>query len=119
MLDDRYLEFSKNKDSIFYSQPEPLDKPEDRFAIYDFSTDHWMYVLDTDWIYMMNKDERDLPDQGWKIHLTAVPREAQELLYVVSKYLIENGISFKFVPTIAKLIDKNAKMLIVPHRESL
>ena len=109
MLDDRYLNFKKNNKSIFYSEPEPLDKPEDRFAIYDFSTDHWMYVLDTDWIYMMNKDEQDPPDQGWKIHLTAVPREAQELLYVVSKYLIENKVSFKFVPTIAKLIDKNGK----------
>lgn len=109
MLDDRYLEYSKNRKSIFYSEPNPLDKPEDRFAIYDFSTDHWMYVLDTDWIYMMNKDERDLPEQGWKIHLTAVPREAQELLYVVSKYLIENKISFKFVPTVTKLIDKNGK----------
>ena len=60
-------------------------------------------------IYMLNKNEQNSPDQGWKIHITAVPTEAQEELYAVSKYLINNNISFKFIPTIDKLIDRNSK----------
>ena len=109
MLDDRYLDYSVNNKGLFYSEPNRIDKPEDRLSIASFSSDDWIYTIDADWIYMLNKNEQNSPDQGWKIHITAVPMEAQEELYAVSKYLINNNISFKFIPTIDKLIDRNSK----------
>lgn len=108
-MDERYSDFSQDENSIFYSEPAATDRVADRFKIYDYSYNDWMYKAETDWIYMMNRNEQDPPDQGWKIHVTAIPREAQEILYVVSKYLIINQISFKFVPTVDKLIEKNSK----------
>ena len=77
MLDDRYLDYSVNNKGLFYSEPNRIDKPEDRLSIASFSSDDWIYTIDADWIYMLNKNEQNSPDQGWKIHITAVPTEAQ------------------------------------------
>lgn len=128
-MDERYLNFSKNENSIFYSEPATIDRVADRLKIYNYTYSDWIYKVETDWIYMLNKNEQDPPDQGWKIHITSIPREAQEILYVVSKYLIINQISFKFVPTVDKLIEKNAKnanragsgkfITIYPHNEKI
>lgn len=109
MLDSSYLRYSKNENNLFYSEPNKIDKVENRLVVSNFSSNDWVYTVDTDWIYMMCKNEKDLPDQGWKIHITATPQEAQEELYIVSQYLIYNDISFKYVPTIEKLIEKNSK----------
>ncbi|MDF7637964.1 class III lanthionine synthetase LanKC [Lactobacillus sp. ESL0791] len=127
-MESKYIEFNKNDSGLFDQDPNQIDKKADRFVIPDFSFKHWFYSVSNDWIYVMNKDEKDSPDQGWKIHLTAVPEEAQELLYVVADYLLTRGVSFKFVPTVVKLIEKNSKtadrsssgkfITIYPHDET-
>lgn len=38
-----------------------------------------------------------LPVQGWKIHLSATPNDSKAVLETAARYLIERGVSFKFL----------------------
>lgn len=41
--------------------------------------------------------EDDLPEHGWKIHISAIPRNAIKILQITSEYCIENKVDFKFL----------------------
>ncbi|EWM11115.1 class III lanthionine synthetase LanKC [Kutzneria sp. 744] len=48
------------------------------------------------WV-MLRPDGLVLPKQGWKIHVSAVPSNALEVLKAVAGYLVEHGVAFKFL----------------------
>ncbi len=58
--------------------------------------DEWKIVRKGVWINC-HREKNALPLQGWKIHLSTVPADSRELLRVVASYLIERGVSFKFL----------------------
>lgn len=66
-------------------------------------------VLDVpDWrIYFPPNSE--LPDQGWKIHVTASITNAEDSLSVVADYCFAKGVSFKHSPSLGLLFLKNSK----------
>lgn len=107
-MDSEYIKFSSNKDSDFYL-PERENYEMSKFEIPTFSDKDWYYTYDKDWIYVLNKNEKNPPKQGWKIHLTTIPNEASSMLYVVADFLLKKQISFKFIPSLEKLIDRNSK----------
>lgn len=68
----------------------------------------WVEEFDEHWAYQTYKDAR-LPIQGWKIHITANLKEAQQILDIVATHLLEKKISFKYVKNYWQLYLKNSK----------
>lgn len=76
-----------------------------------FSVDlplNWECHQDRHWTYCMNTLQ-SLPVQGWKIHVSCVLPEAENMLKEVSQYLFNTGTSFKFVKNYKELLLKNSK----------
>ncbi|MEL3958193.1 class III lanthionine synthetase LanKC [Caldifermentibacillus hisashii] len=103
-----YLRYSTNKETIFYSRPNKKSESSKPFKIPSFDVKKWSVYSDDHWTNLIF-NEKDFPDQGWKIHITADINEASSLLYDVAEYLIKNEISFKYVSNLSTLKSKNAK----------
>lgn len=103
-----YLDFSSNKNTLFYSENDSENKNNEKYTLPKYDENEWGVYVDRYWHYFMNKAS-DFPTQGWKIHISATIDESQYLLYDVSSFLFENGISFKFVPSRLALMQKNSK----------
>lgn len=69
---------------------------------------NWKCHQDRHWTYCMN-NLQSLPVQGWKIHISCVLCEAEDILKEVSEYLFNMGTSFKFVKNSKELLLKNSK----------
>lgn len=97
-------------DKRFY---EPVDRRPVAGGDYlDFVTaaidGDWRIVRKGVWINCLHS-RHALPVQGWKIHLSSVPRDAQRLLRVTASYLISQGVSFKFLADAKTLRMTNSK----------
>ncbi|WP_262391325.1 class III lanthionine synthetase LanKC [Nocardiopsis sp. CNR-923] len=68
----------------------------------------WQSHRAGDWLALRPIEHR-LPDQGWKIHLSACLDNADSILNRVWDYCVARGVSFKFVPTRYLLHNRNAK----------
>lgn len=60
------------------------------------------------WVHCMPEGAR-LPLQGWKIHLSSTPQDAEALLNVAAGFLISEGVPFKFLADAATLRMTGAK----------
>ncbi|WP_143687027.1 class III lanthionine synthetase LanKC [Streptomyces sp. TLI_171] len=83
-------------DPLFYDHP--VDRAEKRrFAAADRPTPAaWRRHEDATWQYL-TPAWAELPDQGWKIHVSAVPAEAAEVVELVSDYCLGVGLPHKFL----------------------
>ncbi|WP_017580485.1 class III lanthionine synthetase LanKC [Nocardiopsis valliformis] len=68
----------------------------------------WQRNRTGDWLALRPLEHR-LPDQGWKIHVSACLDNAETILARVWDYCVERDVSFKFVPTRYLLHNRNAK----------
>lgn len=68
----------------------------------------WTTVKDENWTFLFPKETR-LPQQGWKIHLSALVDDANELLRRFIPHAIDNDLVFKVTRSPAKLLLKNSK----------
>lgn len=68
----------------------------------------WQSHRTGDWLALRPVEHR-LPDQGWKIHVSACLDNAESILARVWDYCVARGVSFKFVPTRYLLHNRNAK----------
>ncbi|MFV2197571.1 class III lanthionine synthetase LanKC [Nocardiopsis sp. LOL_012] len=68
----------------------------------------WQSHRAGDWLALRPVEHR-LPDQGWKIHVSACLDNAESVLARVWDYCVARGVSFKFVPTRYLLHNRNAK----------
>lgn len=73
-----------------------------------FSEKNYIVIEDNHWINYLYEPE-NLPNQGWKIHISSLPSSAQKILNEVSSILMKNKISFKFVKSYQQLFEKNSK----------
>lgn len=99
-----YLPYIHNQ-SIYYSSKEVN---EEEFNIPPLPSACWHISKDRHWTYV-SFAESDIPEQGWKIHLSATPKDAQEMLFVVARFLYNRKRNFKFVSTYNKYIAKCSK----------
>ncbi len=70
----------------------------------------WQIDRDRTWCYL-NVPEDNLPVQGWKIHVSATPKNFIDILKIVSSILFKERISFKFLANkriFFSMISKNA-----------
>ncbi|WP_346244184.1 hypothetical protein MKZ19_07465 [Shouchella clausii] len=103
-----YLNYSTNRDTLFYSINQQKSRLNKSFEIPNFDVNKWSVYSDKHWTNLIF-NEKDFPEQGWKIHVSADINEASSLLYDVAEYLICNEVSFKYVPNLGALSSKNAK----------
>lgn len=68
----------------------------------------WQENLSGPWVRWRPEDV-ELPEQGWKIHVSATPENAQEMLKIVSSYCFEHQFSFKFLRNPSVLMQYNSK----------
>lgn len=107
-----YVKYIKNMNTPFYYhfKSEVNNGKGKFFYSADYDQNKWDSMINDDWHYMMYKNCQ-LPDQGWKIHISANLEDAQEVLKKVSKLLISKHISYKFIPdfqTLELSYSKNA-----------
>lgn len=68
----------------------------------------WSRVLDSEWCHVQ-PPALDLPDQGWKIHVSAVHDNSERILEAVWDYCIEHDLLFKFIRSLDILDRRNSK----------
>lgn len=74
----------------------------------DRAWDGWAHGHDTPWTYWHPRGLQ-LPDQGWKVHLSATPDNAQEILHVASGFCHTHRLSFKHLTGPAEIAAANSK----------
>src|SRR5579883_1251233 len=68
----------------------------------------WTACASGDW-WHVNPDAHQLPDQGWKIHVSATLENAERVLDLVWEYCVHERIAFKFIRGPRLLLLRNAK----------
>ncbi|MEK4275810.1 class III lanthionine synthetase LanKC [Paenibacillus sp. FSL R7-0026] len=105
MLYNLYLK----PNSEYYGKLENDEKKQNRYELGDIP-DTYAVISDREsvWKHYHVKGSR-LPDQGWKIHVTALFEESQNLLDRVSKLCIDERIEFKHLKDRQSFIKTNSK----------
>ncbi len=68
----------------------------------------WSMHRDADWTYCA-PPQLSLPDQGWKIHVSATPENASHVLDVTREYCTAREIMFKFLRGPSVVLRRNSK----------
>lgn len=68
----------------------------------------WTCTRQGVWVVLQSRTWR-LPEDGWKVHASAQPDNAQRVLKTVSDYCFPRGITFKFLPTGDLLLATSAR----------
>ncbi|WP_433871268.1 class III lanthionine synthetase LanKC [Saccharopolyspora sp. CA-218241] len=93
------LELYSLADRFFYEAPSRWRAAESTFdRAENGDRDGWTRGGNGDWC-MFRPVDLELPDQGWKIHISATPENAEHVLDVVARYCFGAGIAFKFLRT--------------------
>lgn len=97
-------------DPDFYDVPGARHIADgDRFAVADLpAPDGWTRSRLGIWLVLRPGRVR-LPEQGWKVHVTACPGNAAEVLDRVWQHCVDNRVAFKFVWSPAVLRHRNSK----------
>ncbi|HEU4427062.1 MAG TPA: class III lanthionine synthetase LanKC [Pilimelia sp.] len=107
-MDDRYEAFAM-ADPVFYDALH-----SERTAGASFPTaarplpDGWHRGEQDDWL-VFGCHTTELPAQGWKIHVSACPHNAERILDAVWDYCVPRGIDFKFLRSPAALTARVSK----------
>lgn len=100
---EEYLPYIVNNSTDFFE-----NKVEESEVYYVSKPKNWKIQRDSHWVYVINT-EINLPKQGWKIHISAGYKDAQDLLTEVSNYLVSNNVNFKFTASKKEWLLKNSK----------
>lgn len=85
---EKYIKYVKNKKTLFYYKDNSKTE-RTYFKISNFEKSKWQVSHNEDWHYMLFK-KSNLPNQGWKIHVSANIEDAQSVLLEVSRFLVNN-----------------------------
>ncbi|WP_234359984.1 class III lanthionine synthetase LanKC [Streptomyces sp. DSM 15324] len=107
LMDMRYEAFSY-ADPVFYDSPVRWATVEEFDAVGEPLPAGWAGHARDVWVGRQLADA-ELPDQGWKIHVSACMDNAEHILSVVSAYCFENRVAFKFLRSPALVQTQNAK----------
>ncbi|WP_052851311.1 class III lanthionine synthetase LanKC [Streptomyces avicenniae] len=100
-------------DRWFYDAPRRVTETDDpRGALYPAACrpapEGWERRRSGDWLSLAPLGHQ-LPTQGWKIHVSAAPDNAERVLERVSAVCLERGAAFKFLPSPYLLLHRNTK----------
>ncbi|MGW4645681.1 class III lanthionine synthetase LanKC [Kitasatospora sp. NPDC004289] len=104
-MDDRY-ERHCLADPLFYDVPPATERP------YPAATaalpPGWERVVHGPWVNLAPPGT-DLPEQGWKVHVSAAAPEAERVIATVLEHCTATGTPVKFLRSPARLLAANAK----------
>ncbi|MFE2626336.1 class III lanthionine synthetase LanKC [Streptomyces sp. NPDC059374] len=106
-VDMRYEAFSY-ADPVFYDSPVRWASVEEFAAAGAPIPDGWVGSVREVWVGRQPVGV-ELPDQGWKIHVSACLDNAEHILSVVAAYCYDRGVAFKFLRSPALVQTQNAK----------
>ncbi|MEV1007570.1 class III lanthionine synthetase LanKC [Streptomyces sp. NPDC049881] len=100
-------------DRWFYDAPRRVTETDDpRGALYPAARrpapEGWERRRRGDWLSLAPLGHQ-LPDQGWKVHVSATPDNAERVLDRVTAVCVERGAAFKFLPSPYLLLHRNTK----------
>jgi len=84
-------------DSPFYDTMHTSGTGGPRFSVADRQLPEGWFLKDQDDWLVLKPPTRQLPLQGWKIHASATPDNADRVLDAVWGYCLPKGIQFKFL----------------------
>lgn len=107
-MDDRYEAFVM-ADPVFYDLPYSGPGGGEAFRIADRALPAgWRRTGQDDWFVFTGGGQR-LPEQGWKIHVSACMDNADRILDAVWDYCLPRGIEFKFLRSPSALLARVSK----------
>ncbi|MFC5728523.1 MULTISPECIES: class III lanthionine synthetase LanKC [Nocardioides] len=96
-------------DRLFYDTPRNRGSEQPDFAVTARAVpDGWEHQPSDVWMSYCPAGA-ELPPQGWKIHLSARPDDAERALEHVWDYCVPRGLAFKFLRNLAVLVMLNSK----------
>ncbi|MEU4190574.1 class III lanthionine synthetase LanKC [Kribbella sp. NPDC026611] len=102
-------EFYCLADRFFYETPANRGAEHPDFAIAARELPAgWQHVAGETWMHYAPADLQ-LPDQGWKIHVSARLADVERTLEAVWEYCVPRGIAFKFLRNEPVLVMVNSK----------
>jgi tRNA A-37 threonylcarbamoyl transferase component Bud32 len=114
-------------DPLFYDALTNTKAPTKEYGGALSTPDGWQHVVHADWL-IYAPDGSDLPQQGWKIHVSATLATAERVLGRVWEYCVPRALGFKFLRGPQMLLMRNAKyasrgssgkfITIYPHDEA-
>lgn len=94
-------------DSVYYESPERLDDGRTLFGRPEIPQG-WQERSRGLWT-ILRPEAAALPEQGWKIHVSATPANAQKTLEMVWPRCVDAGVAFKFLRSRDAVLYANAK----------
>ncbi len=99
-------------DDSFFDTPDRIDDSGTRFtAASRPAPEGWRRDQWDMWVGL-HLSGADLPAQGWKIHVSVTPAEAEHCLDVVWDYCLANEVDFKFLRSRGAMLLANAKYAV-------
>ena len=107
MVDERYEAYCL-ADPLFYDHPAAREDLSPVFAHARRAAPiGWTAAGGGDWWHLVPDGGR-LPDQGWKIHVSATPASAVGVLDALWAYCVPEGLAFKFLRSPGLLFLRNS-----------
>lgn len=103
-MDNRYLNYCRSN-SPFYENNNTPDY-WDKYTV--LTPPDWICLKSGDWVNW-SPPEFCEKLQGWKIHISTLVEDAEDVLTSVSEYLINKKVLFKHIATRQELINRNSK----------
>ncbi|MCO6007567.1 class III lanthionine synthetase LanKC [Actinoallomurus purpureus] len=95
------------KDRLFYDVLDGRERPA--FAIADEPLpEGWQRIRRNEWLVYVPPAQK-IPQQGWKIHVSACHDNAEDVLIRVRDHCVPQGVSFKHLRSPDVLLMRNAK----------
>jgi tRNA A-37 threonylcarbamoyl transferase component Bud32 len=107
-MDKRYEAYCL-ADPLFYDHPSAREDLAPAYPhVHRPAPAGWSATAGGDWWHLV-PDDHPLPEQGWKIHVSATPAAAPAVLETVWNHCVEAGTAFKFLRSPALLLLRNSK----------
>jgi hypothetical protein len=106
-MDPRYHHYSR-ADRLFYDAPGPALDAGDFAAVLPALPSDWREADHGVW-RVLTAEGAALPDQGWKIHISGTPGNAEKVVTTAAEYCIPRRIPWKHQRSPAAVRECNAK----------
>ncbi|GGT35011.1 class III lanthionine synthetase LanKC [Streptomyces chromofuscus] len=103
---ENYLPYCQ-ANKLFYDRPSATAAEAFKVARRSFP-EEWTVASDDHWTYL-SRNGATLREQGWKIHVSVVPEDAEEVIGIVADYCLERGVDFKFLTSPKTHLNLNSK----------
>lgn len=100
----QYLYFCR-PDTLFHDHPDFEDGAFE--LISRPARAGWQHHSNREWVTFLAPGQ--LPQQGWKVHVSSTPDEAEEVLAICAEHCLEAGLTFKFLRSPACLMMRSSK----------